>query len=382
MMRKCHLNTCPVGIATQDPELRRRFSGKPEHVINYFFFVAEELRELMARLGFRTLNEMVGRTDRLRPRASAAAQGLELSALLYRPDPARLPAGTTPFRTQSQDHQLGPENGILDHELIRQCRPALDSETPVRLEFRIGNTQRSTGAGLSGEIARLRGARGLPEGAVQVQFHGSAGQSFGAFLVPGVTLRLDGEANDYVGKGLSGGRLIIYPPEDAGYSRSDSILLGNTALYGATSGEAYFAGIAGERFAVRNSGARAVVEGVGDNGCEYMTGGVVAVLGPTGRNFAAGMSGGQAFVLDLEGDFATRCNPEMVDLEVLGRLPDIAVQETLRLLVEDHHRHTGSPRAAEILHNWDSFRSKFVRVVPREYKKVLARERTEIAQHA
>ncbi|MCA1688737.1 MAG: glutamate synthase subunit alpha, partial [Actinobacteria bacterium] len=343
MMRVCHLNTCPVGIATQDPELRKRFTGTPEHVINYFFFLAEEVREMMARMGFRTLEEMVGRSDRLKTREAIEhwkAKGVDLSAILHRPE---MPEVVEIHHAEAQDHHL---DGALDNELIEHCRPALDGNEPVRLSRRILNTQRTVGGMLSGEIARRYGNEGLPEGAIRIDFKGVAGQSFGAWLAKGLTLTLEGTTNDYVGKGLSGGRLAVHPSKVAAYVPEQSVVVGNVALYGATSGEAYFRGFAGERFAVRNSGAETVVEGIGDHGCEYMTGGIVVVLGRTGRNFAAGMSGGVAFVLDEEERFERLYNPEMVGLEAVESGEDVA---TLRRLVERHLRWTQSGVARRVL---------------------------------
>lgn len=364
MMRKCHLNTCPVGIATQDPVLRRKFSGRPEHLINYFFFVAEEVRELMAQLGFRTVAEMVGRSDRLQPVASDHWKGrhLQLEKILHRPDDGR----EAPIRcVQPQDHDLP---GRLDNQLIHESHPALERGEKVSLALPIKNVHRAVGAMLSGEIARLHGAEGLPDGTIDIRFSGSAGQSFGAFAAPGLSLTLEGEANDYVGKGLSGGRLVIHPPVGAHFAASDTIIVGNTVLYGATGGEAFFHGRAGERFAVRNSGARAVVEGVGDHGCEYMTGGVVVVLGDTGRNFAAGMSGGVAFVLDANDQFHRRCNQGMVELE---RITDDNDEALLRSLIERHAALTGSSRASGILEMWDATLPRFVKVIPVEYRRIL-----------
>src|SRR6185437_15185196 len=312
MMRKCHLNTCPVGIATQDPVLRARFTGQPEHVINFFFFVAEEVRELMAQLGFRKFDEMIGRVDRL-DMVSAVnhwkAKGIDLSRLLYE-EPAK--PGVAIYHCERQDHHL---DKALDKTLIADSAPALERREPVRLEYPIRNVNRTVGAMLSGEVAKRYGHGGLPEDSIWVRFDGTAGGSFGAFLAHGVTVELFGDANDYVGKGLSGGRLIVRQPGASKLEPTDNIIIGNTVLYGAIAGEAYFQGVAGERFAVRNSGAIAVVEGTGDHGCEYMTGGVVVVLGKTGRNFAAGMSGGVAYVFDPDGDFDRRCNLAMVKLE-------------------------------------------------------------------
>ncbi|HEU4642790.1 MAG TPA: glutamate synthase large subunit [Gemmatimonadaceae bacterium] len=366
MMRKCHLNTCPVGIATQDPVLRAKFTGKPEHVIEYFFLVAEEVRAIMARLGVRTMDEMIGRSDLLRPRDVSwhwKARTLDLSTLLHRPN---VPARVATRCVSAQDHGL---DSSPDRELLRLARPALESGQRVRATLPIRNTDRTVGAMLSGEIARRRGAAGLPDDTVRFAFRGSAGQSFGAFAVRGVTLALEGEANDYFGKGLSGGRLVVRPPADARWDAARTIIIGNVALYGATAGEAYVCGAAGERFAVRNSGAVAVVEGVGDHGCEYMTGGTVVVLGRTGRNFAAGMSGGVAYVLDEDGAFARRCNTGLVSLE---RATDEEECAALRRLVARHARLTGSARAKELLLHWDAILARVVRVMPLEYQRVFA----------
>src|SRR5450432_2939964 len=314
MMRKCHLNTCSVGIATQDPVLRAQFAGQPEHVINFFFFIAEQMRQYMADMGFKTVDEMVGRVDMLDARPAVdhwKASGLDLSAILYNP---AVPSRVARHCVQAQDHGL---EAALDHQLIAGAMDALENRTPVEMSFPIRNVHRTVGAMLSGQIARRYGSEGLPDDTIRIKFDGSAGQSFGAFLAKGVTMTLEGDANDYVGKGLSGGRIVVYPPKTSHFVAEENILIGNVVLYGATSGEAFFRGVAGERFAVRNSGATAVVEGVGDHGCEYMTGGTVVVLGPTGRNFAAGMSGGEAYILDEAGDFATRCNQQMVGLERL-----------------------------------------------------------------
>ncbi|HEV2133093.1 MAG TPA: glutamate synthase large subunit [Terracidiphilus sp.] len=372
MMRKCHLNTCPVGIATQDPVLRARFTGQPEHVINFFFFIAEQMRQHMARLGFRTVNEMVGRVDKIDAAVADAhwkAKGIDLSSILYAPE---LPSRVARRCVQPQDHGL---NRALDHILIEKAKPALESKTPVAGSFAIRNVHRTVGAMLGGEIARRYGSAGLPDGTIHYKFHGSAGQSFGAFVPNGVTLELEGDANDYLGKGLSGGSLIVYPPKTSPFLPEESILVGNVVLYGATSGEAFLNGIAGERFAVRNSGATAVVEGVGDHGCEYMTNGFVVVLGSTGRNFAAGMSGGLAFVYDEQGDFSTRrCNKAMVDLEPLVLDEDV---HRVRHLLERHREATGSPRAAWVLEHWASEQAKFIKVFPHEYKRVLGVARTE-----
>ena len=389
MMRKCHLNTCPVGIATQDPELTRRFAGQPEHVINYFFFVAEEVRELMAQLGFRTFEEMVGRVDRLDMRRGIShwkAQGLDFSRIFHSPD---MPAQVARSWKERQDHGL---DQALDHVLIAQSRNAIEQGQAVVIETGVRNVNRSVGAMLSGEVARHHGFAGLPQDTVLVRAKGTAGQSFGAFLAHGVTFHLYGEANDYVGKGLSGGRIIIQPAPESTLLAEENIIVGNTVLYGAVAGECYIRGVAGERFAVRNSGAVAVVEGVGDHGCEYMTGGTVVVLGEAGRNFAAGMSGGIAFVYDEAGDFDKRCNLAMVALEAVPeeeqttevkgvldthgrvRVNHIEARDEylLRTLIENHVRHTGSTRGQQILDQWSNARSRFVKVMPLEYRRALA----------
>jgi glutamate synthase domain-containing protein 2/glutamate synthase domain-containing protein 1/glutamate synthase domain-containing protein 3 len=372
MMRKCHLNTCPVGIATQDPVLRAKFTGQPEHVLNYFFFVAEEVREHMARLGVRTVDELVGRTELLRttvPTERWKARHLDLSALLHVPE--RTSADGAPIarrRVRAQEHGL---DGVLDHGLIALALPALERGERVTATVNVRNVHRSIGAMLSGEVVRRYGAEGLAAGTIHIRCIGSAGQSFGAFAAPGVALELEGEANDYVGKGLSGGRLVVRAPHGAHFLPEETVIVGNTVLYGATSGEAYFGGVAGQRFAVRNSGATAVVEGLGDHGCEYMTGGVVVVLGRTGRNFAAGMSGGMAFVLDESErrDFASRCNRALVELTAVERSEDRAL---LRRLLEQHARYTGSARAKYVLSHWEHAVRDFVVVVPTEYRRALA----------
>jgi glutamate synthase (ferredoxin) len=365
MMRKCHLNTCPVGIATHDPALRKKFAGQPDHVVNYFFFVAEEVREIMARMGFRKMEEMIGRSDKIRPRKAVdhwKARGVDLTQILYRRDP---PVGVATRCVQTQDHGLA---NVLDHHLIELARPALESGKRVEAELPIGNVNRTSGAMLSGEIARRHGAKGLPEDSIQFRFNGSAGQSFGAWCAPGLSLTLRGESNDYLGKGMAGGRIVVVPFKNSTFVPEETIIIGNVALYGATGGEAYFYGMAGERFAVRNSGAKAVVEGVGDHGCEYMTGGIAVVLGATGRNFAAGMSGGVAFVLNEDGGFERRCNLSMVEL---GPVRDKADQAVLKDLIERHARYTGSVKARKLLERWDQTLPKFLRVMPVEYKKVL-----------
>jgi glutamate synthase domain-containing protein 2/glutamate synthase domain-containing protein 1/glutamate synthase domain-containing protein 3 len=366
MMRKCHLNTCPVGVATQDPQHSKKFHGRPHHLINYLFFVAEELRRIMAELGFRTVDEMVGRVDCLVQRGDIThwkAKGIDLSPILYDPP---VPSHVGRRSMQPQDHGL---DQALDRTLIEMAQEALENRTPVSLSMAIRNVHRSLGTMLSGEVARRYGSAGLPDDTVDIHFTGCAGQSFGAFLAKGVTLRLEGESNDYTGKGLSGGRMIVYPPRDSEFVPEENILIGNVCLYGATSGEAFFNGMAGERFAVRNSGATTVVEGVGDHGCEYMTNGLVVVLGRTGRNFAAGMTGGIAYVMDQAGDFASlRCNRTEVDLEPVVNPVDI---ETLHGLIQRHSEFTGSPQAKWILQNWESMLPKFIKIFPHEYKRVL-----------
>ena len=377
MMRVCHLNTCPVGIATQDPELRAKFSGKPEYVINFFYFVAEELRKIMAQLGFRTINEMVGQVDRLEVRKAIEhwkARGLDLSSILHKP---KAPASVGLFCSQKQNHNL---DKALDHELIAKSKPALEHGKKVEFEQRIRNVNRTVGTMLSYEISKKYGENGLPDDTIIIHAKGSGGQSFGAFCAPGITFDVEGDANDYFGKGLSGAKLIIKPPKTSSFVPEDNILIGNVALYGAIKGEAYIRGLAGERFAVRNSGAKAVVEGVGDHGCEYMTGGRVVVLGRTGRNFAAGMSGGVAYVLDEQGDFAkNRCNMELVGLEALT---DERESEEVRALIEKHQRYTGSSVAQRVLNYWEALRPKFVKVMPTDYKKALEKLARESQKEA
>jgi glutamate synthase domain-containing protein 2/glutamate synthase domain-containing protein 1/glutamate synthase domain-containing protein 3 len=389
MMRKCHLNTCPVGIATQDPVLREKFTGQPEHVVNYFFFVAEELREIMASLGFRTVNEMIGRSDLLDMRKGIEhwkAKGLDFTRVFYQPP---MPPEVARYRCEEQDHRLAR---ALDHQLIAAAESALERREPVRLAHKISNRHRSVGAMLSGELARRHGHRGLADDTIHVAFTGVAGQSFGAFLARGITFELQGATNDYVGKGLSGGRLIVFPDPECPARAEENIVIGNTVMYGAIDGEAYYRGVAGERFCVRNSGAIAVVEGTGDHGCEYMTGGTVVVLGRTGRNFAAGMSGGVAYVYDADGTFASRCNRAMVSLEpVLYEAEQLRAEAELartgkgrqlhrgrsdeailRELIERHQRFTASAPALAILGDWANARSKFVKVFPLEYQRALS----------
>ncbi|MGD2117695.1 MAG: glutamate synthase large subunit [Chromatiales bacterium] len=394
MMRKCHLNTCPVGVATQDPELRRRFTGKPEHVVNYFFFVAEEVRKLMAKLGFRSMNEMIGQRDRLDVRKALGhwkANGLDFSRLFHKPE-----AGPDEkvYCSATQDHGL---DQALDNELIKQAQPALENGKPVQISVDIHNYNRTFGTMLSGRVAERYGFAGLPEDTISIKAKGTAGQSFGAWVARGVSIELQGEGNDYVGKGLSGGRLVIMPPPESKIGKAeDNIIVGNTVLYGAIAGECYFRGVGGERFAVRNSGATAVVEGLGDHGCEYMTGGIVVCLGPTGRNFAAGMSGGIAYVLDQNGDFEQRCNLAQValepiaeeddalealdhqggDLETHGKVDvshDMTRFDAIRLkqLIEKHLHYTNSDVARTILDNWEAWLPKFVKVMPVDYRRAL-----------
>jgi glutamate synthase (NADPH/NADH) large chain len=368
MMRVCHLNTCPVGIATQDPELRKKFTGKPEFVENFFRFIAEEVRQLMAELGFRTMDEMIGRVDRLDVRRAVShwkAKGLDLSPILQPPpvDPS-----VPRRRVTVQNHGL---EQALDRRLIRECVPALERGERVSLRLPIRNVNRTVGTMLGSEVTRRYGGAGLPDHTIHLQFDGSAGQSFGAFVPRGITLELAGDANDYFGKGLSGGILIAYPPAGARFVPEQNVIIGNVALYGATGGEAYVRGLAGERFAVRNSGAVAVVEGIGDHGCEYMTGGRVVVLGRTGRNFAAGMSGGIAYVLDVDGRFATRCNRGLVDLEDLVEDEELVFVHDL---IARHVRFTGSTWAKQVLDDWPAAAARFVKVMPRDYKRVLEAE--------
>jgi glutamate synthase (NADPH/NADH) large chain len=367
MMRKCHLNTCPVGIATQDPELRKKFKGKPEHVVNYLFMVAEEMREIMAELGLRSVNEMVGRVDLLDSEKAVdhwKAKGLDLSAILA---PAKVVfEGTEFYKTQDQDHGL---DKALDNELIRLAQPALESGEKVFIEHEVININRVVGTMLSNEVAKRYKEEMLPEDTINIKLNGSAGQSLGAFLAKGITITVEGDANDYVGKGLSGGKIIIYPPKESSFKAEENIIAGNVNLYGATSGEAYIRGIAAERFCVRNSGASAVVEGIGDHGCEYMTGGRVVILGATGRNFGAGMSGGIAYVLDPEGKFEKQCNMESFELESVSNAEDIL---ELKTLISNHYEYTDSPVAKKVLDDWENMLSQFVKVMPTDYKRVLA----------
>ncbi len=401
MMRKCHLNTCPVGVATQDPELRKRFTGQPEHVVNYFFMIAEDVRRWMAKLGFRSFDEMVGRSDKLdmqRALSHWKTEGLDFSRIFYRPD---VDNTTAVYHREQQDHGL---EHALDHVLIAQAQPALEHGQTVVINTPIRNVNRTFGAMLSGQVAKRYGHKGLPDDTIAIHVKGTAGQSFGAFLAQGISIELEGEGNDYVGKGMSGGRIAIYPPKDCPIDPAENIIVGNTVLYGAISGECYFNGVAGERFAVRNSGAIAVVEGVGDHGCEYMTGGVVVVLGKTGRNFAAGMSGGVAYVLDKDTNFNQLCNLAMVELEPIpveddlletlahqggdmethGRIhimTDMTRHDAQRLkrLIQNHKHYTGSQRAQHILENWNEFLPRFIKVMPVDYRAALKQIQAEQA---
>jgi glutamate synthase (ferredoxin) len=367
MMRVCHLNTCPVGVATQDPLLRKNFTGDPAHAVNFMRFIAQEVREIMAQLGFRTLNEMIGRTDLLEPRDAIEhwkARGLDFTNILYQP---RVPDDVGRFRQIDQDHGL--DKAIDNTQLLKLCAPALERKEKVRATIDIKNVNRVVGTILGSELTRRHGVDALPDDTIEILFRGSAGQSFGAFMPKGLTWKLEGDANDYVGKGLSGGKIIVYPPEGSTFVPEENIIIGNVAFYGATAGEAYIRGMAGERFCVRNSGLRAVVEAVGDHGCEYMTGGQVIVLGPTGRNFAAGMSGGIAWVLDEDGSFPKSCNQQMVALEPLS---DPAEMEEVRQMIQRHADYTRSRRALKILENWNQMAPKFVKVLPKDYKRMLA----------
>ncbi len=401
MMRKCHLNTCPVGVATQDPELRKRFTGQPEHVVNYFFMIAEDVRRRMAKLGFRSFDEMIGRSDKLDMQRAIThwkTEGLDFSRIFYKPD---VDSTTAVYHCEQQDHGL---EHALDHVLIAQAQPALEKGQSVVINTPIRNVNRTFGAMLSGEVAKRYGHKGLPDDTIAIHVKGTAGQSFGAFLAQGISIELEGEGNDYVGKGMSGGRIAIFPPKDCPIDPAENIIVGNTVLYGAISGECYFNGVAGERFAVRNSGAIAVVEGVGDHGCEYMTGGVVVVLGKTGRNFAAGMSGGVAYVLDKEYNFDQLCNLSMVelepipeedetleivahqggDLEMHGRvqlMSDMTRNDAQRLkhLIQNHKHYTGSQRAQHILDNWSDYLPRFIKVMPVDYRAALKQIKAEQA---
>ena len=366
MMRVCHLDTCPVGVATQNPDLRAKFTGTPDHVVNFLRFVAEDMREIMAELGFRTVNEMIGRTDRLEPKKAIAlwkAAGIDLTPILHQPE---VGPQVGRYCQIPQDHGL--DEALDNTTLLELCKPALESGEPVAAELPIENTNRVTGTILGSEVTRCYGPEGLPEDTIRLKFTGAAGQSFAAFTPKGLTMEVEGDANDYFGKGLSGAKLVLYPPKGSTFVPWENIICGNVAFYGATSGEAYIHGIAGERFCVRNSGVEAVVEGVGDHGCEYMTGGRVVVLGNTGRNFGAGMSGGIAYVLDEEDDFAIRFNDEMADMGPLEDAEDIA---ELRTMIERHVQHTNSALGQRVLDQWDAVLPRFVKVMPRDYRKML-----------
>ncbi len=375
MMRVCHMDTCPVGVATQNPALRKKFTGKPEHVVNFMHFIAQEMREWMAKLGFRTVDEMIGRVDKLEVRKAVdhwKAKGLDYSNILYQPD---VPPEVGRHCQIPQDHGL--DKALDNQVLLELCEPALERGDPVRATLPIRNTNRVVGTILGSEVTRRYGGDGLPDDTIQLHFKGSAGQSFGAFVPRGITFTLEGDSNDYIGKGLSGGRIIVYPLEGSTFVPEENIIIGNVAFYGATGGEAYIRGVAGERFCVRNSGVHAVVEAVGDHGCEYMTGGRVVVIGPTGRNFAAGMSGGVAYVLDEAGDFHTRCNQDMVHLE---RLEDEGEIEDVKAMVRQHAEYTESVRAWTVLALWEEMVPKFVKVFPKDYKRALeAVERVKAA---
>ncbi len=365
MLRNCHLNTCDMGIATQDPELRKNFKGKPEYIVNFFTFIAQEMREHMAKLGFRTMNEMIGRVDKINEKKAVShwkANGLDLSNILYKPD---MPKRIKPYCVMAQDHGL---KNSLDYKLIEMAKPALENGSKTVSNLEIENLNRSVGAMLSGQIAMKYGAKGLPEDTIVFNFIGDAGQSFGAFGASGLTLILSGDANDYVGKGLSGAKIIVKVPEECTYKQDENFIAGNTILYGATSGKVFLSGLVGERFAVRNSGAMAVVEGVGDHGCEYMTGGMVVIIGETGRNFAAGMSGGIAYVIDEDGSFKSRCNMEMIEIDPIEKEADF---QELHSMIQEHFDATGSHKAKLILSNWDEYKSKFKKVIPTAYKAIL-----------
>jgi len=372
MMRKCHLNTCPVGVATQDPELRKRFKGDPDHVVNFFKFMTQELREIMAELGYKTVNEMIGQVQDLEMRDDITHwkySKLDLSPILYK-EPAD--ASTGLYKTEEQDHGLSE---VLDWQLLKIAQKSIDTKERVQGNFEIKNTDRTVGTIVSNEITKKYKAEGLPDDTIHFNYRGTAGQSFGAFNTKGLTHELEGDANDYFGKGLSGAKLIVYPDRTATFVPEDNILIGNVAFYGATDGEAYIRGKAGERFCVRNSGAKVVVEGVGDHGCEYMTGGIAVILGNTGRNFAAGMSGGIAYVYDVDGAFASRCNMEMIDLDPVNQ-EDSAV---LNDLISKHYAYTASSVAKFVLGDFESQLKNFIKVFPKDYKKALSNKKEKIA---
>jgi glutamate synthase (NADPH) large chain len=371
MMRKCHMNTCPVGVATQDPELRKRFAGNADHVVNFFKFLVQELREIMAELGFKTVNEMIGQVDSLQLRENInhwKFSKLDLSPILYK-EPASI--YTPLYCTEEQDHGLAD---VLDWKLLKAAQPAIDKKEKVVASFEIKNTDRTAGTILSNEITKKYRGDGLPDDTIHFKFKGTAGQSFAAFNTKGITHELEGDANDYFGKGLSGARLIIYPDRKATYTPEENIIIGNVAFYGATSGEAFIRGKAGERFAVRNSGANVVVESVGDHGCEYMTGGTAIILGETGRNFAAGMSGGIAYIYDVKGSFHSNCNTEMVDLDAVG---DEDAAE-LKAMIQKHVDYTNSTVAKFILNDFENQLKNFIKVFPKDYKKVLKERKQKV----
>jgi glutamate synthase (ferredoxin) len=367
MMRVCHLNTCPVGVATQDPKLRAKYTGRPEDVVNFMTFIAMQVRELMAKLGFRTINEMIGCVDRLEPRKAIThwkAKGLDFSNILHAID---VDSSIGRYCQIQQDHGLDKSLDLTT--LLEICKPAIERGEKVMAELPVRNVNRVVGTITGSELTKKWGAEGLPDDTIRINFKGSAGQTFGGFMPKGMSFFLEGDANDYLGKGLCGGKLVIYPPKKSTFVPEENIIVGNVAFYGATSGEAYIRGMAGERFCVRNSGVHTVVEAVGDHGCEYMTGGRVVVLGPTGRNFAAGMSGGVAYVLDEKGDFPQLVNAEMVGLE---KLEDSAEIAELRTMIENHHAYTESSRAKQVLDSWEEMLPKFVKVMPRDYKRMLS----------
>ena len=367
MMRVCHLNTCPVGIATQNPELRKKFKGKPEHVVNYMYFVAQELREIMAQLGFKTINEMVGQVqkiDRKKAIDHYKAAGIDLTPILHQVD---VPVGTKFYNTQKQQHHIDKS---IEFQIIEKANPSLFRKEKLSLDFPIHNTDRAVGAIISNEISKIYGAQGLPINTLRLNFTGSAGQSFGAFATRGLTMTVNGNTNDYLGKGLSGAKLVIKVPEESTIIPEENVITGNVTLYGATAGRAYINGKAGERFCVRNSGAKAVVEGIGDHGCEYMTGGVAVILGEVGRNFGAGMSGGIAYVFDEKNTFEKQCNTEALNLLEVEEENDI---KQLKELIESHYNATLSPLAQRILEDWETCLPKFVKVFPEEYKQALIR---------
>ena len=364
MLRKCHCNTCSVGVATQNPELRKKFPGKPEYVINYMYFMAQEVRELMAKLGFRTMNEMIGRVDKLCQKEIKHPKGVnvDLSQLLY-----KQPSEDTPRKTKEQNHHLDKK---VDHLFIKNAQSAIGKKEPVTLRLALTNRDRTVGAMLSSTIAKRYGDEALPPDTIKIYCTGYGGQSFGAFLAKGISLHLEGDANDYVGKSLSGGKISVRTPTDASFSAADNVIIGNVALYGATSGEAYFNGLGGERFCVRNSGAMTVIEGVGDHACEYMTGGIVVILGKTGKNFGAGMSGGEAYIFDEDGNFADMLNKDMVHMEKFTNERD---HQMVKRLLENHYIYTQSTKAKVVLDNWKKNMKKFVKVIPDAYAEVIAR---------